>query len=386
MKIREWTRGVEVEHSARKQIDNVASLSIVHGVAVMPDVHWGRGATVGTVIATTNAVIPAAVGVDIGCGMAAIRLSLSASDLPDDLAAVRHQIERDVPVGFSEHSDDRLAASDEAIARLTNSGLAWLREAHPEIVQRDSSKLWRQIGTLGGGNHFVELCLDEEQKVWIMLHSGSRNIGKVIADRFIACAIERATKLGLALPDRELAWLVEGEPVFDDYVRAVGWAQDYALENRSTMLKQILRGLGRLRGFPKFEVTAQAINCHHNYVSREDGFIITRKGAIRAGRGELGIIPGSMGTKSYIVRGKGCAESFESCSHGAGRRMSRGEARRRFTRADHEAATAGVECRKDADVIDETPQAYKDIDVVMAAQSELVDVVHTLKQVVCVKG
>jgi len=381
-----WTEGVEVEESARAQIANVASLPIVHGVAVMPDVHWGMGATVGTVIATTRAIIPAAVGVDIGCGMAAVRLSLVASDLPDDLKPVRHEIERAVPVGFSEHSDDRLAVAPSVVERLRQEGLDWMREAHPGIVQRDVGKLWRQLGTLGGGNHFVELCLDEEQRVWVMLHSGSRNIGKVIADYFITRAKERALELELVLPDKDLAWLAEGEPAFTDYVKAVSWAQSYALENRRTMLGSILKGLSRLPGFPPFTATEEAINCHHNYVAQEGEFIITRKGAICASLGTLGIIPGSMGTRSYIVRGKGCAESFNSCSHGAGRRMSRGAAKRKFTLADHAAATAGVECRKDAEMLDETPGAYKDVEAVMAAQSELVEVVHTLKQVLCVKG
>jgi tRNA-splicing ligase RtcB len=385
-KVRSWTEGVEVEDMARAQIENVASLPIVHGVAVMPDVHWGMGATVGTVIATTQAVIPAAVGVDIGCGMAAVRLSLAASDLPESLKAVRAQIERDVPVGFEEHKENRLAVSRETIERLTASGLSWMREAHPSIVQRDPGKVWRQLGTLGGGNHFVELCLDEEQRVWVLLHSGSRNIGKVVADYFITKAKARAERLGLELPDKDLAYLVAGESDFADYIQAVSWAQSYAAENRRTMLAQVLRGLASMKGFPPFTATEQAINCHHNYIAQEGPFLITRKGAIRAGQGELGIIPGSMGTRSYIVRGRGCAASFESCSHGAGRRMSRGAARKKFTREDHELATAGVECRKDKDVIDETPGAYKDIDAVMAAQTELVEVVHTLKQVLCVKG
>jgi tRNA-splicing ligase RtcB (3'-phosphate/5'-hydroxy nucleic acid ligase) len=378
----------DVEASAQRQLDNLAALPFLHHhVAAMPDVHWGMGATVGSVLAMRGAIVPAAVGVDVGCGMAAVRLSLSAKDLPDDLRRVRAQIERDVPVGFDEHKDSRLAIAPEAAARLT-PGLDWLREAHPGIRQRDPEKIWRQVGTLGGGNHFIELCLDEEQRVWVMLHSGSRNIGKVLAEHFIGRAKRALEARGVTLPDADLAWLEEGSRDFDDYVRAVGWAQDYALENRRTMLRLVLAALAR--HLPPFVATEEAINCHHNYVSRERHYgadvLVTRKGAIRAGRGELGIIPGSMGTRSYIVRGRGSAESFESCSHGAGRRMSRGEARRTLTVADLAAQTQGVECRKDGGVLDEAPAAYKDIDAVMAQQRDLVEVVHTLKQVLCVKG
>ena len=382
-----WTH--DIEDTARNQLRNIASLSFIHHhVAAMPDVHWGMGATVGSVIATRGAVIPAAVGVDIGCGMCAVRLSLTAGDLPDSLAAVRHQIERDVPVGFSEHSDQRMALTGPASVALGEE-YDWLNEAHPGIKQRTPGKVWRQVGTLGGGNHFIEVCLDEDQRVWVMLHSGSRNIGKVIADYFITRAKEHMQRWMIALPDADLAYLPDGTQDFADYVRAVGWAQEYAMENRRTMLRLVLGALHQTLPTP-FTATDEAINCHHNYVSREHHFgqnvIVTRKGAIRAWAGDLGIIPGSMGARSFIVRGKGEPMSFQSCSHGAGRRMSRGEAKRTFTVADLLEQTQGVECRKDADVIDEIPGAYKPIDEVMANQSDLVDVVHKLRQVLCVKG
>jgi len=384
--VKVWTD--DLEATAERQLRNIAALPIVHHhVAAMPDVHWGLGATVGSVLATHGAIIPAAVGVDIGCGMCAVRLSLGAADLPDDLRRVRAQIERDVPVGFAEHPASRPGAAPADVERLA-PGLAWMRAAHPAIRQRDEDKVWRQVGTLGGGNHFIELCLDEEQRVWVMLHSGSRNVGKVIAEYFIARARERAERAGLALPDRDLAWLEDGSPDFADYLRAVAWAQDYALANRATLLRLVLGAL--VRHLPPFQPTDEAIQCHHNYVARETHFgadvLVTRKGAIRARAGDLGIIPGSMGTRSFIVRGKGNPESFHSCSHGAGRRLSRGEAKRRLSVGDLRAQTAGVECRKDAGVLDEAPAAYKDVETVMQNQRDLVDVVHVLKQVLCVKG
>jgi tRNA-splicing ligase RtcB (3'-phosphate/5'-hydroxy nucleic acid ligase) len=384
--VKVWTD--ELEESAARQLRNLATLPILHHhVAAMPDVHWGMGATVGSVLAMKGAIIPAAVGVDIGCGVAAVRLSLRAEHLPDSLGNVRAQIERDVPVGFEEHGDAGLAIPPAAASALQPE-LAWLRAAHPAIRQRDEGKVWRQVGTLGGGNHFIELCLDEQQRVWVMLHSGSRNVGKVIAEHFVTRAKQEAERRGQKLPDRDLAWLPEDSPDFRDYVRAVSWAQDYAMQNRRTMLRLVLGALARR--LPAFTADAEAINCHHNYVSREHHFgadvLVTRKGAIRAGRGELGIIPGSMGTASYIVRGKGCPDSFESCSHGAGRRLSRGEAKRTLSVGDLRAQTAGVECRKDAGVLDEAPAAYKSIEAVMAHQSDLVDIVHVLKQVLCVKG
>jgi len=379
----------DLEPHARAQLANVAQLPIVFGhVAAMPDVHTGIGATVGSVIPTRGAIIPAAVGVDIGCGMNAVRLSLKAEQLPDSLARIRTAIERAVPVGFDEHRES--GARREACTPLARRLAAIVRK-HPKIakMQRDHEKRWiRQMGSLGGGNHFIELCLDKTGQLWVMLHSGSRGIGNCIGQYFIAQAREAMMKRDVYLPDRDLGWLDEGSRPFDDYVEAVGWAQDYAFANRAEMLELILEALRR--HLPAFEVTGEAINCHHNYVQREEHFgervYVTRKGAISAREGELGIIPGSMGARSYIVRGKGNPESFSSCAHGAGRRMSRSEAKRRFSRADLIVQTQGVECRKDKGVLDEIPGAYKDIDEVMANQTDLVEVAHTLKQVVCVKG
>ncbi len=379
----------DVDPHARAQLANVAQLPIVFGhIAAMPDVHVGKGATVGSVIPTRRAIIPAAVGVDIGCGMNAVRLSLKSVDLPDSLALVRSAIERAVPVGFDEHGET--GARRDACTPLARR-LERITRKHPKIakMQRDHDKKWvRQMGSLGGGNHFIEICLDEAEHVWIMLHSGSRGVGNCIGQYFIAAAREQAQKHDVRLPDRDLAWFDEGSKLFDDYVEAVGWAQDYAFANRREMMDLILGVLRR--ELPEFESTNEAINCHHNYVQQEEHFgervYVTRKGAISARDGQLGIIPGSMGTRSYIVRGKGNPESFCSCAHGAGRRMSRSEAKRRFSRADLEAQTQGVECRKDKGVLDEIPGAYKDIDRVMADQTDLVEVVHTLKQIVCVKG
>jgi tRNA-splicing ligase RtcB (3'-phosphate/5'-hydroxy nucleic acid ligase) len=379
----------DLEPHARAQLLNVAQLPIVFGhVAAMPDVHAGIGATVGSVIPTRRAIIPAAVGVDIGCGMNAVRLSLEADRLPDGLSRVRAAIERAVPVGFDEHreSDSRRGACAPLARRLET-----IVRKHPKIakMQRDHENKWvRQMGSLGGGNHFIEVCLDESGRVWVMLHSGSRGAGNCIGRYFIAQAREAMHKRDAHLPDRDLAWLEEGSMDFEDYVEAVGWAQDYALANRHEMMELILNALRR--ELPEFDTTDEAINCHHNYVQEErhagERVYVTRKGAISAREGELGIIPGSMGARSYIVRGKGNPESFCSCAHGAGRRMSRAEAKRRFSRADLEEQTRGVECRKDKGVLDEIPGAYKDIDRVMADQTDLVEIVHTLKQVVCVKG
>jgi len=379
----------DLEARARAQLANVAQLPIVFGhVAAMPDVHAGIGATVGSVIPTRRAIIPAAVGVDIGCGMNAVQLSLGSQQLPDSLARVRTAIERAVPVGFDEHRESD--ARRDACAPLKRR-LERVVRKHPKIakMQRDHEKKWvRQMGSLGGGNHFIEVCLDESERLWVMLHSGSRGIGNCIGQYFIAQARESMQKRDVHLPDRDLAWFDEGSELFDDYVEAVGWAQDYAAANRHEMMDLVLGALRR--ELPEFEETSEAINCHHNYVAREqhagEHVYVTRKGAISAREGELGIIPGSMGARSYIVRGKGDPESFCSCAHGAGRRMSRAEAKRRFSRADLIAQTQGVECRKDKGVLDEIPGAYKDIDEVMANQTDLVEVVHTLKQVVCVKG
>jgi tRNA-splicing ligase RtcB (3'-phosphate/5'-hydroxy nucleic acid ligase) len=388
--VKVWTPDLEPE--ARRQLENVAALPIVHGhVAAMPDVHAGIGATVGSVIPTKGAIVPAAVGVDIGCGMNAVQLSLIAKDLPESLGRIRSAIEAAVPVGFDMHRGHKGDAQRERRAKQLQQGLARIAERNPRIttMQKDFRETWiRQLGTLGGGNHFIELCVDEEQNVWVMLHSGSRGIGNVIGRYFIERARREMERQDTRLPDRDLAWLAEGTPAFEDYVEAVHWAQDYAIENRREMMRAVLHALEA--HVPPFRIVGEAINCHHNYVAREKHFgenvFVTRKGAIRAGAGDMGIIPGSMGARSFIVRGKGNPQSLCSCAHGAGRLMSRSEAKRRFSEEDVRRQTAGVECRKDAGVVDEIPGAYKPIDEVMANQSDLVDVVHTLRQVVCVKG
>jgi len=390
--IKAWIRGVSVEDVALKQLQNVARLPCVRGwVAAMPDVHWGVGATVGSVIPTVGAIIPAAVGVDIGCGMAAARTTLTAGDLPDSLKGVRAAIERAVPHGRTRGRDKGAwenppAPALEAWQRLT-PGFDAITARHPKIAR---SNHLTHLSTLGTGNHFIEVCLDETERVWFMLHSGSRGVGNRIGTYFIELAKQDMRQHLANLPDEDLAYLEEGAAHFDDYVHAVGWAQDFALTNRRLMMDAVIRAVQAVPGIQPFEAGLTAVNCHHNYVARERHrgreMFVTRKGAVRAGAGDLGIIPGSMGAHSYIVRGRGNPESYESCSHGAGRAMSRNEAKRRFTLADHEAATAGVECRKDAEVIDETPGAYKPIDAVMRAQGDLVEVVHTLRQVVCVKG
>lgn len=379
----------DIEHEALQQLHNISQLPIIHShVAVMPDVHLGKGATVGSVIPTKGAIIPAAVGVDIGCGMNALRLSIKAKDLPDNFGKIRSAIEAVIPVGFDQHKLDRARAS--TISGLSR-GLDEIIRKHPRLVkmQKKPYQTWiRQIGTLGGGNHFIEICLDQNEDVWIMLHSGSRGIGNTIGQYFIALAKKDMERHLHSLPDKDLAYFSQGAAHFDDYVEAVHWAQDYAMANRREMMNLISEALRK--HLPNFGVTKEAINCHHNYVAIEHHFdervFVTRKGAIRAGEGELGIIPGSMGAKSYIVRGKGNPQSFSSCSHGAGRRMSRNEAKRRFSTDDVAVQTEGVECRKDKGIIDEIPASYKDIDVVMANQSDLVEIVHTLKQIICIKG
>ncbi|NDY93552.1 RtcB family protein [Ideonella livida] len=390
--IKLWTRGVPVEPEARQQLANAARLPIVFKhIAAMPDVHLGVGATVGSVIPTLKAIIPAAVGVDIGCGMMAAKTTLRAEDLPDQLGPLRAAIEQAVPhgrtprgrdVGAWEHPPEPV---DQAWAQLAPDFDA-LCERHPRLRQTNNRK---HLGTLGTGNHFIEVCLDEADLVWFMLHSGSRGVGNAIGTHFIELAKQDAERHQRNLPDQDLAYLEEGAEYFGDYVRAVSWAQNFAMKNRELMMAQLVATVRALIPKP-FEVQVEAVNCHHNYVQREQHFgqevFVTRKGAVSARRGQLGIIPGSMGARSYIVRGLGNPESFESCSHGAGRVMSRNQAKKRFTVDDQVRATQGVECRKDADVIDEIPMAYKDIDAVMAAQSDLVEVVHTLKQVLCVKG
>jgi len=387
-----WTRGVPVEDEARHQLANAARLPIVfRHIAAMPDVHFGIGASVGAVIPTLRAIIPAAVGVDIGCGMIACKTTLAAQDLPDNLGPLRAAIERAVPHGRAPGPRD--PGAWQKAPGSVNSAWAQLEPEFTELC-RDYPKLEKthhvqHLGTLGGGNHFIEVCLDEQKVVWFMLHSGSRGVGNAIGSMFIELARQDAMRHQANLPERDLAYFEEGSRHFGDYVRAVGWAQRFAAINREVMMKHVIEAARAVLRKP-FRLHVEAVNCHHNYVSKEHHFgadvYVTRKGALSAKAGQWGIIPGSMGARSYIVRGKGQPESFESCSHGAGRAMSRGEAKRRFTLADHRAATEGVECRKDKDVIDETPAAYKDIEAVMDAQRDLVEVVHTLKQVVCVKG
>ncbi len=398
--IKAWTKGVPVEEKARRQMENVARMPFIHEcVAAMPDVHWGFGATIGSVIPSKGAIIPAAVGVDIGCGMMAVQTSLTSTHLPDNLAALRSAIEAKVPHGRTHHGGrgdrgawgkvpDRIAeiwAKGRHQGKPLADGHTAIAEKHPKIAKANHVN---HLGTLGTGNHFIEVCLDQTDRVWVMLHSGSRGIGARIGTYFIERAKREMERWFIDLPDKDLAYLAEGSELFNDYVEAVGWAQEYALINREVMMEHVLGVLEE--HFIDFALGSVAVNCHHNYVARERHFgadvWVTRKGAIRANEGELGIIPGSMGTRSYIVRGKGNRDSFNSCSHGAGRKMSRRAAKEAFSVEDHAKATEGVECRKDADVIDETPGAYKDIDAVMAAQTDLAEVVHTLKQIVCVKG
>ena len=391
--IKAWTRGVGVEDAARRQLENVARLPIVfHHVAVMPDVHYGIGATVGSVVPTENAVIPAAVGVDIGCGMMAIQTDLDAKLLPDSLKSLRSAIEKAVPHGRTANGGrgDRGAWHNvphhaTAAWRGLDGEYKQIIAKHPRIGQGNDVN---QLGTLGGGNHFIEVCLDETEHVWFMLHSGSRGVGNRIGSYFISLAKEDMRRHVKNLPDSDLAYLREGTEHFADYVQAVSWAQRYAMTNRKLMMDAVITAAKK--ELPPFQLGEHAVNCHHNYVEREHHFgkdvLVTRKGAVRARLGDLGIIPGSMGARSFIVRGKGNPDSYHSCSHGAGRVMSRGEAKRRFSVEDHVKATEGIECKKDASVIDETPMAYKDIDKVMEAQSDLVEVVHQLRQVVCVKG
>ena len=379
----------DIDSDSIEQLKKMAQLQFIYShIAVMPDVHVGKGATVGSVIPTQHAIIPAAVGVDIGCGMNAVRLNLKASQLPDNLAPLRHAIERKVPVGFELHKQVKAKAS--SIIPLEKR-LQPIIQKHPGLVRmlRKFDATWqKQLGTLGGGNHFIELCLDENQDVWIMLHSGSRGLGNVIGTYFIELAKKEAQHRFGHVPDKDLSYFAEGSASFNDYVEAVEWAQEYAFENRREMMRLILEAIRPL--LPPFQMTKEAINCHHNYVSQETHFgehlLITRKGAIRAGQDELGIIPGSMGARSYIVKGKANPDSFCSCSHGAGRKMSRSKAKLLFGQEDLIQQTQGIECRKDSGVIDEIPSAYKDIDQVMANQSDLIEIVHTLKQVLCIKG
>ncbi|MFK3739471.1 RtcB family protein [Massilia sp. TN1-12] len=395
--VKMWTRGVPVEEEARRQLANTARMPFIYKhLAAMPDVHLGKGSTIGSVIPTLGAVIPAAVGVDIGCGMMAAKTTLGASDLPDNLGKLRSAIEQAVPHGMSPRTRGGKMRDKGSWGTLPHAvDQAWraLKDEFDAIC-RKTPKLRhanhvKHLGTLGSGNHFIEVCLDEQGFVWFMLHSGSRGIGNAIGSHFIEVAKQDMRTHIANLPDQDLAYLKEGTQHYDDYVEAVGWAQKFARMNREVMMQNLIAAVRTVIRKP-FETHVEAVNCHHNYVQKEHHFgkdvLVTRKGAVSARAGELGIIPGSMGARSFIVRGKGNPESFHSCSHGAGRTMSRTEAKRRYSVDDQVRATAGVECRKDEGVIDEIPMAYKDIDAVMAAQSDLVEVVHTLKQVVCVKG
>lgn len=378
-----WTDDIEPEATA--QLLNTARLPFIFKhVAVMPDVHFGLGATIGSVVATKGAICPAAVGVDIGCGMMAVKTDIQMNQVLDQLPKLRHSWERSVPVGF------------EYNRKIAESVHAWAGWNHwdSDDVRKDSAlynKALTQMGSLGGGNHFIELCLDENNSVWVMLHSGSRGVGNAIARRHIESAKGLMKKFFIDLPDPDLAYFAEQTPECDDYIEDLSWCQEYARQNRIEMMDRCLKDLSHLIGFNGLPLTrTMEINCHHNYVEKEhhygENVFVTRKGAVRARETDYGIIPGSMGTRSYIVRGKGNEASFHSCSHGAGRRMSRAKARKQFTAVDLEAQTHGVECRKDLGVLDEIPGAYKDIDKVMEDQSDLVSVVHTLKQVLCVKG
>jgi tRNA-splicing ligase RtcB (3'-phosphate/5'-hydroxy nucleic acid ligase) len=391
-----WTKGVQVEDQALAQLQNVSRMPFIHHhVAVMPDVHWGMGATVGSVIPAMGAIIPAAVGVDIGCGMMAARTALTASDMPDNLHAIRSAIEAAVPHGRTDEGgvNDRGAWGDaQDIPAKAMAELEAIVAKHPKL-SKAAVRAPHHLGTLGTGNHFIELCLDESDRVWVMLHSGSRGIGNKIGTYFIEKAKEDMRRYFINLPDADLAYIPDGSEIFGDYMEALHWAQRFAMLNRQHMMQATLKALaGQFPDHPNaFDIPDEwAVNCHHNYVSREKHFgkevWLTRKGAVSAREGQLGIIPGSMGAKSFIVRGKGNRDSFCSCSHGAGRKMSRTKAAQTITIEDHISATMGVECRKDAGVIDESPAAYKDIVAVMEAQKDLVDIVHVLKQVVCVKG
>ncbi|MGI9295024.1 MAG: RtcB family protein [Pseudomonadales bacterium] len=393
--IKSWTLGVPFEPEARQQLKNISRMPFIHQwVAAMPDVHLGKGATIGSVVPTLGAVIPAAVGVDIGCGMMAVRTSIKAAELPDNLAAVRSAIERAVPHGRSKRA--RGSRDKGAWSNVPDDVMgAWhplatqfdvLKDKHPVLKNTNNIN---HLGTLGTGNHFIEVCLDEHDSVWFMLHSGSRGVGNRIGTHFIEMAKKDMEQWHIRLPDSDLAYLPEGTEHFDQYVEAVEWAQNFARVNREVMMGRVISAVQDALGF-EFEARKEAVNCHHNYVSREihygQNVLVTRKGAVRAREGEMGIIPGSMGARSFIVRGLGNEESFCSCSHGAGRVMSRTKAKKLVSLEEHRRATADVECRKDEGVIDETPSAYKPIEKVMEAQKDLVEVVYTLKQVVCVKG
>lgn len=379
----------DIDHKALTQLKQIAQLPFIHShIAAMPDVHVGIGATVGSVVPTLGAIIPAAVGVDIGCGMMAVRLSINSAQLPDNLGEMRSAIERVVPVGLAAHKTVNIR---QRICGQLQPKVDVLFDKHPTLLkmQKHPRQQWaKQMATLGSGNHFIELCIDESKQVWIMLHTGSRGLGNSIGRYFIQLAKKDMRGHMHNLPDKDLSYFKDGSRHFNDYIEAVAFAQEYAKLNREEMMRLVVRAIEPF--LPKFSVERSAINCHHNYITQEHHYgqdvLVTRKGAIHAGEGALGIIPGSMGAKSFIVRGKGNTESFCSCSHGAGRVMSRAEAKKRFRREDLIQQTKGVECRKDTRVLDEIPAAYKNIDTVMENQTDLVEVVHTLKQVLCVKG
>jgi len=393
--IKHWTKGVLLDDKARQQLHNIATLPFIHKhVAAMPDVHWGMGATIGSVIATKGAIVPAAVGVDIGCGMMAYQTSLKAKDLPDNLRDLRNEIERAIPHGRTDNggkndkgSYKELNASDQMSWLKLSDKYSAILEKHPKAKAFNT---WQHMGTLGTGNHFIEICLDEFDSVWVMLHSGSRGVGNRIGMYFIEKAKKEMERwhIDKFLVDKDLSYLVENTELFDDYIEAVQWAQDFALKNRESMMRKTLAVLWE--HVRPFSITNMAVNCHHNYISKENHFgsnvWVTRKGAVRARVNDLGIIPGSMGTGSFIVRGLGNKDSFCSCSHGAGRVMSRGQAKKEISLEQHAKAMSGIESRLDSDVLDESPAAYKDINSVMDAQSDLIQVLFKLRQVVNVKG
>lgn len=376
----------DVDPKVTQQLTNLSMLPFIpkNGIASMPDAHWGQGTSIGTVLATERAIIPAAVGVDIGCGMMAVRTSLWSHELPDSLTVIRARIESKIPLGMGGNHN---AKGPHSCAPVDVPSSV-IRDVFKGDIIRATNKAMSQMGSLGSGNHFIEICIDEDQRVWVMLHSGSRGIGNMIGQTYITKAKELMEQMFITLPDPALAYIPEGIQLFLDYTDAMHFAQDYAFDNRNVMMMRVLEAMRM--SCPPFVTEIEAINCHHNYATKENHFgrnvWVTRKGAVRARSGDLGIIPGSMGQRSYIVRGLGNPESYHSCSHGAGRIMSRTEARKRFTVADLKVQTEGVECRKDEKVIDEIPSSYKNIDEVMAQQKDLVEVVHTLKQVLCVKG
>lgn len=378
--IKMWTDPTKVEEEAKKQLRHVANLPFVlKHVAVMPDVHVGKGATIGTVAIMQDAIPPSMVGVDLGCGMVATSTNVSRKEIENFRPAIRLAIENAVPRGHNEHSK----VENHVVDWFTNRG--FYKALLPDDLFH---KARRQMGTLGSGNHFIELCYDQEDRIWVLLHSGSRHIGLQLANYYIRQAKEDMARFHYDLPDPELAYLTKDRPAFDDYMYDLRWAQDYAAENRSQMLTTVISQLSAIIGRPVLTFTY--VNCRHNYATYErhydEDVIVVRKGAIRAGVDELGVVPGSMGAASYIVKGKGNAESFCSCAHGAGRRLGRAAAKKQYTVQDLVALTEGIECRKDAGVLDEIPAAYKSIEQVMQDQTDLVEQVNVLRQVINVKG